>query len=181
MNHHSHKIFVAGGALLATLMFIGICIITVNAVSNANNNTAAANHIKFYQFANGIGANGYDVVAYFTDAKAAKGNAQYHATWGGMPWRFSSAANRDLFLKTPLRYIPQYGGHCAYGVSQGYLVAGDPLAWSVRNNKLYLNYNANIRTAWLAAAQQFILNAAPQWKKLNRQPAATPQTNNADN
>ena len=154
-------------AILTASIFAGIGLITVNAVSTGENGTAAANKIKFFQFSGGAVADGYDVVAYFTESRAVKGAPKYQAKWGGVVWHFSTAKNRDLFLARPAAYAPQYGGHCAYGAAQGYLVRGDPLAWSVRKDKLYLNYNTSIRTAWLAAAADFIRQANAHWPKLN--------------
>ena len=54
---------------------------------------------------------GYDPVAYFTDAKALKGDASVTYAWGGMTWHFSSVTNRDLFSDAPERYAPQYAGY----------------------------------------------------------------------
>ena len=153
----------------AAAMFAGVCALTINAMSSGGEtDTAAGSRIKFYGYPSGAGAGGYDVVAYFSEAKAQKGSAAHRAEWGGETWHFASPENRDEFLRNPAQYIPQYGGHCAYGVAQGYLVRGDPQAWSVRGDKLYLNYNSSIRVAWLAAAEQFIADAVPSWKKLNR-------------
>ncbi|MBE8158257.1 MAG: YHS domain protein [Betaproteobacteria bacterium] len=162
------KITVVLAALLTASMFAGIGLLTVNAVGTGENDTASANKIKFFQFANGAGADGYDVVAYFEESRARKGSPNYETEWGGVIWRFASPENQKLFLAAPAKYAPQYGGHCAYGVAQGYLVRGDPSAWSVRDNKLYLNYNSNIRTAWIADAANFIRRAGEQWPKLNR-------------
>ncbi|MGI9297668.1 MAG: YHS domain-containing (seleno)protein [Gammaproteobacteria bacterium] len=152
----------------AAAMFAGVCALTINAFSESDGDTAAGQRIKFYEYPGGVGAGGYDVVAYFSEAAATKGIAAHRAEWGGEVWHFASSENLDKFLRDPPRYIPQYGGHCAYGVASGYLVRGDPRAWSIREDKLYLNYSANIRLAWIAAADEFIADAVPNWKKLNR-------------
>lgn len=162
------KTAAALAALLTASMFAGIGLLTVNAVSTGENDTASANKIKFFQFPGGVGAGGYDVVSYFSESRAQKGLPKYETKWGGLIWRFASPENQKLFVAAPAKYIPQYGGHCAYGVAQGYLVRGDPAAWSVRNGKLYLNYNANIRTAWLANADNFVRRSEKHWPKLNQ-------------
>lgn len=163
----AEKIFTALAVLAAAAMFAGVCVLTISAMSKDGEDTTAGSQIKFYAYPDGAGAGGYDVVSYFS-AAAQKGNVAHRAEWGGEVWHFVSAENRDKFLQNPQRYIPQYGGHCAYGVAQGYLVRGDPQAWSVRDDKLYLNYSANIRVAWLAAADDFITTATSQWSQLNR-------------
>ena len=149
-------------------MFAGVCALTINAIGESEDETAASTRIKFYDYRNGAGAGGYDVVAYFSESAAAKGSAEHFAEWGGEKWLFATAENREAFLQNPSRYIPQYGGHCAYGVASGYLVRGDPTAWTVKDGKLYLNYNANIRIAWLADSDGFLAKSEPNWKELNR-------------
>jgi hypothetical protein len=59
----------------------------------------------------GIAIKGYDTVAYFTEGRALKGKPEYEVSYQDARWRFSSAANRDLFKDDPERYIPQYGGY----------------------------------------------------------------------
>ena len=162
------RLLIALSALSAAILFVGVCLLTINAVSESDGDTAAGSSIKFYAYSGGVAAGGYDVVSFFTEARAVKGAPENFAEWGGEKWHFASAENRAAFLKNPLHYIPQYGGHCAYGVSQGYLVRGDPQAWSIHDGKLYLNYNKNIRIAWLAAATEFITQSIPNWQKLNR-------------
>ena len=121
---------------------------------------------KFYEYGNGLGAGGYDVVAYFTESRAARGLEEFEAEFGGQTWRFVSAENRDLFLSDPEGHIPQYGGHCAYGVAGGYLVRGDPEAWTVWEDQLYFNYNKRIRSAWLAGVEDFLKSSALSWPGL---------------
>ena len=129
--------------------------------------------IKFYQYQNGAAAGGYDVVVYVEEARAQKGERTIEARYAGQLWLFASAENRDKFLQTPRRYIPQYGGHCAFGVAQGYLVRGDPLAWTVRDGKLYLNYNKSVRGNWLAGAEGFIVRSEKNWPELTKPESAS--------
>lgn len=129
---------------------------------------SATVQIKFYQYTNGLGAEGYDVVAYFEEDAAVPGAPAYQENFGGMKWQFASAKNRDKFLANPEKYLPRYGGHCAYGVASGYLVRGDPQAWSIRNGVLYLNYSKSIRRAWQANDKKFIARSEKNWPGLNR-------------
>jgi YHS domain-containing protein len=92
---------------------------------------------------------GYDSVAYFTDGKALAGKPEFSASARGAQWLFTSAEHRALFMKSPEHYMPVYDGYCAYGVSRGNLVKVDPLAFTIRDNRLYLNYSLDIRKQWL--------------------------------
>ena len=121
---------------------------------------------KFYEYRNSLGAGGYDIVAYFTENRAALGSEEFEAEFGGETWRFVSAENRDLFLSDPASRLPQYGGHCAYGVAGGYLVRGDPEAWTIWEDQLYFNYNKRIRSAWLSSVDDYISRAIRSWPGL---------------
>jgi YHS domain len=92
--------------------------------------------------------NGYDTVAYFTVGKPVKGLDTLATEWMAAKWKFSSQANLDLFKANPEKYAPQYGGYCAFGVSQGYLVKVEPDQFSVIDGKLYLNYDADVQAKW---------------------------------
>ncbi len=93
--------------------------------------------------------NGYDTVAYFTLSKPVKGLDSLVTEWMGAKWKFSSQAHLDLFKAAPEKYAPQYGGYCAFGVSRGYLVKVEPDQFTVREGKLYLNYDADVQKQWL--------------------------------
>lgn len=109
---------------------------------------------------------GYDPVAYFKQSTAVPGSPAFTHQWNGATWQFSSAANRDAFAASPETYAPQYGGYCAYAVSQGYTAKIDPQAWSVVGGKLYLNYSMKVRTRWEGDKQDYIVKADANWPKL---------------
>jgi YHS domain-containing protein len=109
---------------------------------------------------------GYDAVAYFTTLKPVKGNTKFSTEYKGAKWLFSSAENRDKFVAAPEQYAPQYGGYCAWAVSQGYTASGDPLFWKVVNNKLYLNYDADVQRKWEVSIPEFIQKADSHWPKV---------------
>ncbi len=103
---------------------------------------------KVFYSDEGVAIRGTDPVAYFTQKKPVKGKPEFTYKWGNTTWQFASAQNRDLFAKNPEKYAPQYGGFCAWAVSQGYTAATDPDAWKIANGKLYLNYNSAVQWGW---------------------------------
>jgi YHS domain-containing protein len=103
--------------------------------------------------------NGYDTVAYFTLGKPVKGQDTLTTEWMGAKWKFSSPNHLDLFKTNPEKYAPQYGGYCAYGVAQDNLVKVEPEQFTVRDGKLYLNYDADIQAKWLKDPAGFIKTA----------------------
>ena len=80
-----------------------------------------------------------------------------------MKWHFASAENRDRFAASPERYAPQYGGYCAWAVSQGYTASGDPLQWKIVDDKLYLNYDSEVQKKWLKDIPGLITKANQNW------------------
>lgn len=117
----------------------------------------------------GLGAKGFDVVAYFTDGKPVQGSDRHTAEYGGVKWQFVSKEHRDLFAANPQRYAPQYGGFCSWGVSQGKLFDIDPVnGWKIVDGKLYLNFNADINATFAKNAEGYIAKANRHWPELNR-------------
>lgn len=117
----------------------------------------------------GYAVTGYDVVAYFTENKAVKGSAEFQAEYQGSQWLFASKEHLAKFEQSPERYAPQYGGYCAYAMSSGFVVSSDPLAFTVFDDKLYLNYSLSVRENWLENRDQFIEEADGYWLKKTSQ------------
>lgn len=113
-----------------------------------------------------VAVSGYDTVAYFTQGRPVKGNASFKTTYKGAEWRFASAANLAKFKASPASYAPQYGGYCAWAVSQGYTASGDPTVWKIVNGKLYLNYNQEIGARWSKNIPNFIKSGDANWPKI---------------
>ena len=114
----------------------------------------------------GIAIEGYDPVAYFTDGKPVKGDSDFEHEWKDSTWRFASAKSRDAFAADPEKYAPQYGGYCAYAVSQNSTAGIDPDSWTILGGKLYLNYNAKIQKKWEADRDAYIEQADKNWPEL---------------
>ncbi len=111
----------------------------------------------------GVAIDGTDPVAYFTQGKAVPGRADHVVTWNGAEWRFSTADNRAAFEADPEAYAPQYGGYCAYAVSEGYTAKIDPEAWTIHDGKLYLNFNRSVRKRWSADKAARIAQGDANW------------------
>jgi len=117
----------------------------------------------------GLALRGYDPVAYFNAGKPVKGKSSISVSNAGATYRFSSQANKDLFLQNPTKYLPAYGGYCAYGTAVGAKVDGDPKVWSVVNGRLYLNINRSVDRTWKKAKGTYIRQANKAWPGLKNQ------------
>ncbi|MEN9336728.1 MAG: hypothetical protein RLZZ500_1715 [Bacteroidota bacterium] len=115
---------------------------------------------------NGIALQGYDPVSYFEKLTAEKGSDAYKVQHNGAWYYFTSEAHKVTFEKNPSYYEPQFGGYCAYGMSKGYKAAVQPEAFTIYNEKLYLNYNLEVRVEWMKNKEERIQNAEKNWKSL---------------
>lgn len=110
-----------------------------------------------------LAVDGHDAVAYFSEGKPVKGSSEFETEYNGAVWRFSSAENLAAFTSDPEAYTPQYGGYCAWAVSQGYTARGNPDNWRIVDGKLYLNYNEEVQKRWEEDIPGFIELANANW------------------
>lgn len=123
-----------------------------------------------YNLKDGYMAEGYDVVAYFSN-KALEGKKIYSTTYDGAKYKFSSQTNLTLFKENPAKYSPQYGGWCAYAIgAKKDKVSINPETFEIRNGKLYLFYNAwfmNTLKYWLEeGAEALRTKADTNWEQI---------------
>ncbi len=124
---------------------------------------------KAFNLEKGLAIQGYDPVAYFKSGKAIEGKKELAARVEGITYYFSSAANRDAFIKNPKAYEPQYGGWCAYAMgATGEKVEVDPETFKIIEGKLYLFYHSwanNTLTKWNKEEAKLKASADIAWKK----------------
>lgn len=125
---------------------------------------------KKYNLEDGIALEGFDPVGYFTLGKAVKGRKEFSYFYDGGTYYFASGSNRDKFRLSPLLYIPQYGGWCAYAMGHdGTKVEVDPETFKVQQGKLYLFYNKffnNTLKLWNRDETKLRTQADVNWQKI---------------
>lgn len=149
----------ASGLIAAAALFSSATVLAAEPPINTLRNS-------FFATRTDTAINGYDTVAYFTQGKPVKGLDQLSTEWMGARWKFSTAANLALFKAEPEKYAPQFGGYCAYGVTQGYLVKVAPEQFTVRDGKLYLNYDAEVQAKWAQDPAGYIRQAHERFQTL---------------
>lgn len=154
------------GALYLVLM-----VVVINGFALAQQNKA-----NFNVNDNGVAINGYDVVAYFTRNEAVRGNQKHEAQYKGVKYWFASEEDKNRFLKDPDKYVPQYGGYCAFAMGmKNAKVPSDPNTFKLYNGKLYLFFNDyyqgepfNTIIPWNADEQNLKKKADANWKKMQK-------------
>lgn len=111
----------------------------------------------------GVAIRGADPVAYWDGNGPVDGLRSITGEWNGATWRFATEANRDAFLADPERFAPEYGGYCAYAMARGQIARTIPEAWSIVDNRLFLNFNLDIRAQWETELPDAIGLADANW------------------
>ena len=81
---------------------------------------------------------GHDPVAYFTVGRPVRGNPEIKVEHRGTTYRFASEANRRMFITSPDRYVPQFGGFCSNGMAYSVPIAGETDNFKIIDGKLYM-------------------------------------------
>jgi len=124
---------------------------------------------KHVNVQNNYGASGYDLVSYF-DTMALKGSSKFTLKHEGVIYKFVSESHLNKFKEEPIKYLPQYGGWCAYAMAtKGKKVKVNPKTFEIRNDKLYLFYDAyfdNTFDDWIKGGpDKLVMKADKNWEK----------------
>ena len=119
-----------------------------------------------------VGVGGYDLVSYQTGKKPLPGNGNHVVQHNGVNYLFSSKGNAKKFKANKAKYLPAYGGYCAYGASVGKKFIADPTVWEIVNGQLYMNLDNGIKTLWVKDIAGNIKKADKNWIKIKDVAAA---------
>lgn len=111
----------------------------------------------------GAAIGGFDPVAYFTSSGPSRGDDAHTVMWNGGQFLFASASNKKTFESDPEAFAPQYGGYCSYAAALNYVAPTSSNAWSVFEDKLYLNFNLHVRSVWEQDKPGYVAKANANW------------------
>jgi YHS domain-containing protein len=114
----------------------------------------------------GLALKGHDPVAFFTQGRPVAGDYRYESNYNGTRYRFASAENKKLFDTDPARYVPQFGGFCAYGVSRGYAVDVELDAFQIVDGRLLMQYDKSVRDRFNQDTEGNLKRADANWPKV---------------
>ena len=117
----------------------------------------------------GVGVNGFDPMAYTADGKAVPGAGDQAVSHGGATYWFASAAHKAAFAADPAKFAPQYGGYCAYAMSQGRISPIQPEQFEIVDGQLLLFTNAAFKKLFDADPAGIKAKADANWPQLVEQ------------
>ena len=111
---------------------------------------------------------GWDPVSWFEPGNGQKGTQKIVAEYKGKQVWFATEAHRKQFLAKPEKYLPEFGGYCAYSLTKGKLEKADPACFRKQNGKVYLFANEEAAKTWSKEMEQedLVPSAASVFKKL---------------
>ena len=150
--------------ILAVSFFALVAIIVILAAVNHIYPTSMGLHDAYYQ-EDEYALGGYDVVGYFTKGEPIKGNPIYKFEYEEATWIFSEERHLDLFKNNPAAYLPKYGGHCAFAVSQGFAAPGDGAYFNIVDDQLFIFSNPEVQADGMADVENLSISADQNWSK----------------
>ena len=156
-------------ASVGALLILGTLAVTGSARGAAPD---APLHHRFNLLGESVGAAAYDPVSYFPEGggKPQKGLISVSIEQDGVTYRFASEENKARFQKNPARFVPQYGGWCAWAVAEiNKRVEVDPESFAIKDGKLYLFFKdakLDTRAMWAPKSADMIQKAEANWPAL---------------
>ena len=109
---------------------------------------------------------GYDTVAFFTEARAVQGVPKHKSVYHGAVYHFANASNKERFDANPARYKPQFGGHCSMAMAMGMLEPGDATTWSIVGGRLVVQRNEKAKAMWSKDPKGHLMKADGNWPRV---------------
>ena len=121
-----------------------------------------------------IGLNGYSPISYFEEGRPEKGSKHFKSSYEGINYYFTNQSQKATFDKSPNKYVPAYGGWCAFGVSVGGLFRADPENYKIVDGELLVFLNdieLDARNLWVNTPNGDVentKNAKANWSKFSK-------------
>ncbi|MEZ4809750.1 MAG: YHS domain-containing (seleno)protein [Allomuricauda sp.] len=152
---------------MKTLKNISILLMAVLTAGTAFSQDKKANNIDN----SNIALQGYSPVSYLDLGIAQKGIKEFKSEYDKVIYYFTDADQKKKFDKTPTKYLPQYGGYCAFGVYAGAKFRPDPNKFIVKDGKYFLylyNLELDAQQLWLAENNhaKLVQKANENWSNL---------------
>ena len=147
---------------LSLILFVMTLSVASFAQDNMSNNIDNSN----------IALQGYSPVSYADLGLAQRGVKEFRSEHEGVVYYFTSKEQKASFDSNPSKYLPQYGGFCAFGIYAGAKFRVDPTKFISKDGKYYLflnNIELDAKQLWLNEDEDKLVDTAnANWKKLSK-------------
>lgn len=159
--------------LIAVVVSAGLALFSSVLIADGDVMSEAPSRAYLHSYnlpSSGVALEGYCPVAYFAVDKPVLGNPELAADHDGVTYHFASAEARDMFRADPERYVPAFGGWCAFGMAVSDKFPVDPTLFKVVDGKLLLflrNPGVDALQLWNDGDEQELMKkAAAHWAKV---------------
>ena len=171
MNTNTNRIFRA--LVLMGLLAVGAVAVVQAATDPEPTPAPSRAYLHAYNLpADGVAIDGYCPVSYFVADQAVKGKPEFSSTYNGVTYRFAVAEGKRAFDKNPEKYLPAYGGWCAFGMAIEDKFPIDPTAFKIVDGRLMLflrNENLDALALWNQNDEQAqVVKADAHWRKVSQ-------------
>lgn len=142
------------------------CLTVITVLASVGPSGAAVTERVVTDTHTGLAMDGYDPVAYFTDAAPTVGRPQYEYRFRGVIWRFDNEGNRAAFAESAEQYVPRFGGYDPMAIARGVALAGNPAYWTIAGDRLYLFYSAEALASFKADIASAVTAAEAKWPQV---------------
>ncbi len=118
--------------------------------------------------AEGHALNGLDPVSFFDSPSPVKGDVKIEAKYGAATYLFRSEKSRAAFEAEPGKFLPQFGGWCAYAMARGRAAKPAPRAWKLVSGRFYFFENPAVMDTWERDQRTLVQLASGNWKVLSK-------------
>lgn len=119
----------------------------------------------------GLALEGYCPVAYFAVDRAVRGKPKFASTHNDVTYHFVSGDAKKAFDKNPEKYVPAFGGWCAFGMSVSDKFPVDPTNFKIVDGRLMVflkNRDVDALKLWNKGNQgKLIRKAEAHWEKVS--------------
>jgi len=161
---------VAGASAMALAAVLGSGLLAGPSTPAGESGMSRAYLHSYNLPASGVALEGYCPVAYHAVNKPVLGSPEFASTHNGVTYYFVSADAKDLFDADPEKYLPAFGGWCAFGMAVNDKFPVDPTRFKVVDGQLLMflrNAGVDAGQLWDEGDEAALLKKAhSHWKKV---------------
>ena len=142
----------------------------IGTVSNALEQTGSRAYLHSFNLpGHGVALEGFSPVSYF-EGTAERGSALFAVEHAGVTYHLTSARQVATFQANPERFVPAFGGWCAFGMAVSDKFPVDPTNFEIVDERLFLflrNPAVDALELWNQGDEQELLQKAEaHWTKV---------------